>query len=302
MASHRKLEGVYAAALTPLKDDFSPDLAALPYLLDFYAQRGCHGALLMGTTGEGPSFATGERMEILRKALEIRQSHPDFGLLAGTGTPSMEETSALTKAAFDLGYNGVVVLPPFYYRKASDEGLFTWFSQVIQRTVPTDGAVLGYHIPAVSGVSLSLDLLARLKDSFQQFAGLKDSSGDPEHAKHLGERFGRELVVLTGNDRLLSLALDNQAAGCITALANLFSPILRAIWDAHQLGNSDSQNQAKIKAWRTIMEKYQPFAASLKALIAELYEFPRWPVRPPLESLPRDLTQEALKEIQSISG
>src|SRR5512147_2610790 len=191
------LAGVYAAAVTPLDPDSDIDQAGLVSLLSFLAQRGCHGALLLGTTGEGPSFSPQEREVIFRAALQVRQAFPGFRLLAGTGTPSLEETVLLTSAAFDLGFNGVVVLPPYYFRNVSDDGLFAWFSQVLSRAVPEEGYLLGYHIPPVSGVPLSLDLLARLKDAFpDRFAGIKDSSADPDHALRLGERFGHSLLVL----------------------------------------------------------------------------------------------------------
>jgi 4-hydroxy-tetrahydrodipicolinate synthase len=116
-----------------------------------------------GTTGEGPSFSPTERLEALRSALLVRQKHPQFRLLFGTGTPSLEETASLTRAAFDLGVDGVVVLPPYYFRKVSDDGLMAWFSQVIETAVPAGGALLGYHFPNMSGVPLSLDLPGRLK-------------------------------------------------------------------------------------------------------------------------------------------
>jgi hypothetical protein len=149
-----------------MRPDFSLALEDVPLLLDFLARRGCHGALLLGTTGEGPSLSAQERLALLHAALPVRQSWPDFRLLAGTGTPSLEETVALTRQAFDLGLDGVVVLPPYYYRKVSDEGLLAWYGQVLRRGAPQDGAVFGYHIPGVTGVPLSLDLLAQLKDSF----------------------------------------------------------------------------------------------------------------------------------------
>ncbi|MCK4901590.1 MAG: dihydrodipicolinate synthase family protein, partial [Anaerolineales bacterium] len=109
MQNQHFLSGVYAAAVTPLREDATLDISALPTLLEFLANRGCHGVLLLGTTGEGPSFAPNERIALLRAALEVRQTIPDFRLLAGTGTPSLEETIALTRASFDLGYDGVVV-------------------------------------------------------------------------------------------------------------------------------------------------------------------------------------------------
>jgi 4-hydroxy-tetrahydrodipicolinate synthase len=293
------LAGVYAAALTPLQQNYAPDYEAIPQLLMFLAKRGCHGALLLGTTGEGPSFDAKERVEIFRAGLEIRQEFPNFRLLAGTGTPSLTETIHLTRAAFDLGYDGVVVLPPYYYHQATVDGLLTWFQKVIQRAVPKDGYLLGYHFPAQSGVPLPLDLLANLKDEFPtQFAGIKDSTGDPQLSQILGENFGPELVVLTGNDGLFSHALENQAAGCITALANLISPDLRKVWDNHQKGKSAPEAQARLNAQRAILSQYTPYAPSLKALIAHLHGFPHWPVRPPLQPLPENQFREAVQALE----
>ncbi|HSQ40450.1 MAG TPA: dihydrodipicolinate synthase family protein [Anaerolineales bacterium] len=190
------LSGVYAAALTPLtpastpdaSTSLSPSLEAVAPYLAFLAARGCHGALIFGTTGEGPSFSPSERIAIWQIALQVRERYPDFRLLAGTGTPSLTETIDLTRAAFDLGYAGVVVLPPYYFRKATDDGLFNWFEQVIKKAVPADGYLFGYHFPGVAGIGFSLELLARLKDTFPvQFAGIKDSSHDPELARALGQ-------------------------------------------------------------------------------------------------------------------
>jgi 4-hydroxy-tetrahydrodipicolinate synthase len=296
------LSGVYAAAVTPLQPDHSPDLEGIPLLLDFLAQRGCHGALLLGTTGEGPSFSPQERTHILQAALPIRQIHPQFHLLAGTGAPSLEETIDLTRAAFDLGMDGVVVLPPYYYRKVTDDGLFAWYSALLQRAVPQDGLLLGYHIPPVTGIPLSIDLLARLKDAFPtRFAGIKDSSADPEHARQLGARFGTHLFVLTGNDRLFSLALDSHASGCITAMANLLSPELRLVWDAFQAGRSDLSTQARLTEARSVLDRYPPMPALIKALLAHRHKFPSWSVRPPLLPLPAHLVDTALAEFSAIA-
>jgi len=283
MSIREKYGGVYAAALTPLGTDGTPDPKELPSLLAFLARQGCHGALIMGTTGEGPSFAAHERIALLRAACQIRQELPEFRLFAGTGTPSLEETSALTRAAFDLGYEGVVVLPPYYFRSATDEALFQWFHALIQNAVPADGLLLGYHIPAVSGVPLSIELVERLRSAFPyRFAGLKDSSGDPEHAENLAANFGSDLLLFIGNDRLFSQALELGYTGCITALANLCAPDLRLVWEAHLRGENDPNAQERLNAARAVIEKSSPFPPIIKALIAQLHSFPHWPVRLPL--------------------
>jgi len=297
------LSGIYAAALTPLKADSSPDPEPVPAFLSFLADRGCHGALIFGTTGEGPSFSSAERGIVWQVALKVRETHPDFRLLAGTGTPSLQETIDLTKTAFDLGYDGVVVLPPYYFRTASDEGLFEWFSQVIRNAVPSHGYLLGYHFPGVAGIGFSKYLLIRLKEAFPvQFAGLKDSSHDPGFANMLGQTFGEDLAVFTGTDSYFSMALQNQAAGCITAPANLISPGLRAIYDAFSRDDDLSETQACVTQQRHVLEQYTPFPPALKALLAKKYGFPRWPVRPPLVETPDDLVEQAAKELEECEG
>ncbi len=295
------LRGVYAAALTPLSNDYKIDLEALPTWLDFLAARGCHGVLLFGTTGEGPSFAPSERKSVLQSAEAWRKSHPDFKVLAGTGTPSLQETIELTQTAFETGVDGVVVLPPYYFRKVNDEGLYRWFSEVLVNAVPEGKACFGYHFPSVSGVPLSLELLTRLKEAFpQRLAGIKDSSGDAGYARQLGALFGDDLVVLTGNDALFSLALDSHAGGCITAMANLYSPDLRIIWENHQKGEPQQSKliQERLTTARTILDRYLPFPPLLKALVSRLMMFPRWSVRPPLLPLRPELEMQVEIELQ----
>jgi 4-hydroxy-tetrahydrodipicolinate synthase len=290
-----KIQGVFAAAITPVKGDNSPDPEAIINFLEFLAKRGCHGALLLGTTGEGPSFSPRQRREILSSACRIREVYPEFSLLAGTGTPSLDETLDLTRSAFDLGLDGVVVLPPYYYKNVTPEGLFEWFGTVITQSVPQYGKLFGYHIPPVSGVGLPIELLHRLKDRFpDQFAGIKDSSADPEHAVLLGKTFGKHLTVLTGNDGLFLHALQNDASGCITAAANIVSPLLKIVWDGFQDGRGVEAEQLKLSELRKLFDRFPPAPAVLKAVLAARYKFPIWSVLPPLQVFDEIRLKDAL--------
>lgn len=300
MSSAHPLAGVYAAAVTPLLDS-TLDLDSVPRLLAFLASRGCHGAVLFGTTGEGPSFSPAEREALMRCAREAREALPGFRLIAGTGTPSLSETIDLTSLAFDLGFDGVLVLPPYYFRKATEDGLFLWFRELIQKAVPADGFLLGYHFPRVAGIGFSLELLKRLKDQFpSQFAGIKDSSHDADLARDLGETFGSTLAVLTGTDSYLELAIQNKAAGCITAPANLLSPDLRQVWEAMKEGRDSTEAQARVKKQREILDAYPPFPPTLKALLHRRHGFPRWSVRPPLESLAGEREAQVVQEFEGL--
>lgn len=300
MTSKHPLAGVYAAAVTPLLDS-ALDLDSVPRLLAFLASRGCHGAVLFGTTGEGPSFSPAEREALMRCAREARESMPGFRLIAGTGTPSLSETIELTKLAFDLGYDAALALPPYYFRNATDDGLFRWFSELITKAVPSDQYLLGYHFPRVAGIGFSIELLARLKDAFPlQFAGIKDSSHDADLARNLGETFGSDLVVLTGTDSYLELAMQNKAAGCITAPANILSLDLREVWEAMKEGRDSTEAQARVNQQREILDAYPPFPPTLKALLHRRHGFPRWAVRPPLESLAEEREVQVVREFEGL--
>lgn len=300
MTLPQKTIGVFVAAVTPLTQDLTPDLVAIPPLLEFYAQRGCHGALLLGTTGEGPSFSQAERVRIFEAGAKIRESYPDFQLLAGTGMPSMDATIQLNRAAFDLDYNGVVVLPPYYFRGATEAGLYQWFAAVIRQSIPESGVLLGYHIPQTSGVALPATLLTQLADEFPaQFGGIKDSSGDLVHAKQTAAALPHQ-AVLVGNDRLMTAGLSGGASGSITALANLVSPYLREIYEAHQRGETAEEAQNTVSAARGILERFSPFPSAVKGLLAAIFGLPLWPVRPPLVDFSPSEIEKAAAELKTI--
>jgi len=309
MTDLHPLAGVYAAAVTPYlgkprtagKPDTAFDFESLPVFLNFLASRGCHGALLFGTTGEGPSFSPREREALLRSIRVFRNQVRGFKLLAGTGTPSLSETIELTRLAYELGYDGTVVLPPYYFRKASEEGLFQWFSELIENAVPEGKYLLGYHIPVMTGIGFSLDLLERLKTHFPgRFAGIKDSSHDESFAAAVGQRFGSDLLVLNGTDSYFQHALQNHAQGAITAPANLISDSLREVWDLYQAGKDPAAAQARVTEQRHFLEQYSPIAPVLKGLLHKIHGLPNWALRHPLESMDEKMLEQAAEGFSKI--
>ncbi len=187
-----------------------------------------------------------------------------------------------------------------YFRKATDEGLFRWFSEVIQKAVPSDGQILGYHFPNVAGIGFSIELLLRLKDAFPtQFAGI-DSSHDADLARTLGETFGSALAVFSGTNSYLQMAMENKAAGCITAPANLLSPHLRQVWDLMNESKDATEAQARVKQQRDILDKYPPFPPTLKVLLHRVFGFPRWSVQPPLVEITPEAEERLVSEFDGI--
>lgn len=296
----KNFEGIYVAAVTPLREDGSPAIDQIIDLLQFYSKQGAHGALIFGTTGEGPSFSPEERMKVWEEAVKIKKEIPGFRLIAGTGTPSLSETIYLNRVVFDLGFDAVLSLPPYYFREASDQGLLDWFSELIESSVPADGAFMAYHFPKMCGVSFSISLLKEILERYpNRFIGVKDSSGDFESAKE--KVYGLPGVNLfVGNDRLLTKNLKLGGAGSITAASNLISPLMRKIWDDYQIGKDTSEDQTKVDQIRGIVEKLAPFPASMKLLLKEIYGFPFWPVRAPLVQMNLDLIKEPAHKIKEI--
>ena len=291
------LSGVFAAALTPLKIDLTPDVDLIPQYLSHFENHGCHGALLLGTTGEGPSFSKMERIMIMESAFQYKRSHPQFKLLVGTGTTNLDETIELTQIAFSKDFDGVVVLPPYYFRKVGDDSLFEWFRAIIENAVPINKHLLIYNFPLMTGISFSLGLLERLKENFPlRFAGIKDSSSDEQYSLELGDKFGDKLLVLTGNDRLLSAALKNNAGGCITALANISSHLSREVWDGFQQSRNVEKTQQKISSLRDLLESYTPYPPFLKVMMNKIVGFPLSSVKPPLQNLKEGVIDQAVEQ------
>jgi 4-hydroxy-tetrahydrodipicolinate synthase len=278
--------GVFSAALTPLNADLSPDHASFighcRYLLD----EGCTGIAMLGTTGEANSFSAKERMALLEATVAGGIS-PDR-LLPGTGVAAFTETVELTRHALSIGVTSVVMLPPFYYKGVSDDGVFAAYSEVIQRVADARLRVVLYHIPQFSAVPISHDVIARLIAAYPQtVTGIKDSSGELDNMTAMVERFPG-FSVLAGADPLLLPLLRAGGAGCITATSNLAARdlafIARNFNNPAQSAEVDAA-QARVVAARNRASKYAQIA-SLKAMTAERTGQSGWlRMRPPLLSL-----------------
>lgn len=277
-------KGVYAAALTPLKPDLSVDHQRLVSHCRWLLDNGCDGLAVLGTTGEANSFSLSERIDILETLAEagIEGSR----LMPGTGSCSIPDSVELTRRAVELGAGGVLMLPPFYYKNVSDEGLFAAFSEVIERVGDARLKVYLYHFPQMSAVPLSYDLIERLLARYPgTIAGMKDSSGVFENMAGAAQKFPGFGVFSGGDDFLLPL-LNKGGVGCITAVCNIACNLSAQIYKAWQDddGTGEDLQQALIKV-RIAAQTY-PYSAGLKSLLAHFSGQPDWKtVRPPLVAL-----------------
>ena len=281
--------GVFCAALTPLDADLSPNHAAFVAHARRLLADGCDGVALLGTTGEANSFSMAERQALLAAAVEGGVA-PDK-LLPGTGVAALTEAVALTRHALSLGVTTVVMLPPFYYKDVSEEGLFASYSEVVERVGDPRLRVVLYHIPQFSAVPIPHAVIERLRGRYPGvFAGVKDSSGDLAHMEALIQRFPG-LAVLAGADPLMLPLLGAGGAGCITATTNLGAADHAFVYRHHADPSRRAEveaAQARIVAARNRVSRFAQMA-SLKTLIAERTGDPGWRrMRPPLTPLSDD--------------
>lgn len=271
--------GVNAAVLTAMGDDLSVHLDRIAAHCRWLLANGCNGLAILGTTGEANSLGVSERLAVMEGLAE--RGIPARALLPGTGTTAITDTVLLTRRAEELGCRGALLLPPFFYKNPSDDGLFAYFSEVINR-VGGDIRIYLYHFPAQSAVGFGLDLVGRLLRAFPgKVAGIKDSSGDFANTRGYAEHFaGDGFEVYCGDDGALHALLQEGGAGCITAAANVgsaVSALVYANWD-RQAG---ADAQATLSAIRRAVTS-TALIPGLKALVARHTDEPAWQnIRPP---------------------
>lgn len=281
--------GVNAAALTPMTPDLAPDLPRMVAQCRWLLANGCNSLGILGTTGEATSFSVGERIAIMEAV--VAGGVPGTKLLPGAGCAALTDSVTLTKAAARLGCPGVLVLPPFYYKNPSDDGLFAWFSELINRT-GGETKIFLYHFPQQSAVPFTHDLIARLLKSFPGvIKGVKDSSGDFENMRKMAELFAADgFEVYSGSDEFLTRMLAAGGAGCITAASNVNSAYGARVYAAP--GSADAEAaQAVLTATRKAVTS-APLIPALRSLVARHTGHAGWrTIRPP--HLPLSPAQEA---------
>ena len=271
------MRGVWAAVLTPVDDDLSPDAArAIPYYRDLL-DNGCDGLNLLGTTGEAMSFDAAQRMAYMEAIAS--SGLPRERLMAGAGAASLTDAVRLTRCAFDCGFAASLVMPPFFYRDVSDDGIVAFFAALFARTDPPRGGVLLYNFPRMS-IAFHGGLVARLLDEFGDvIAGMKDSSNDP-HLQRDVLALRPDLLVFPGSESDLLDAKRRGVAGCISGSVALWPRLARA---AFALGGE--REGAELRDRRGALAG-APFVPAMRYLVATQRADPAWerPV-PPLLAL-----------------
>jgi 4-hydroxy-tetrahydrodipicolinate synthase len=274
--------GVLVPVLTPFTPSGDPDSGRFVAFCRWLLDQGAGGLSVFGTTSEANSMSGAERMALLDRLIEA--GIPAQKLMPGTGACSMTEAASLVRHAVGHGCGGVLMLPPFYYKGVSDDGIFAFISGIIDKVASPALRVYLYHIPPVAQVGFSLDLVGRLIAAYPEtVVGLKDSSGDWNNTAALLERFP-DFAIFPGSEVFLLDALRKGGAGCITASGNVNVPGIRKLYDNWRGPQADAL-QGEITTLRKALQAY-PMVPALKRVVAHFHNDPDWAsVRPPMVPL-----------------
>ncbi|MBP6018891.1 MAG: dihydrodipicolinate synthase family protein [Burkholderiaceae bacterium] len=293
-----RIKGALAPVVTPFKHDLQPDHEKFVDHCKWLIANDV-GLAIFGTNSEATSLSLKERLALTESLLEA--GVPPQRMMPGTGCCSLPETVELTRHAVQAGAAGVLMLPPFYYKGVSDNGLFNYFSEVIERVASDDLRLYLYHFPAVSQIPLSVSLVEKLLHRYPTaIAGLKDSSGDWNSMKAYIDNFSQEgFDVFPGTESYMLDAVRIGGAGCISATCNVNPAAISSVYRNRMSDDVTTENEAILQV-RQIFQRHALIPA-MKSVIANSRQDPLWTVvRPPLESLPQDKVQQLLDDLSSV--
>ncbi|MGH7122988.1 MAG: dihydrodipicolinate synthase family protein [Stellaceae bacterium] len=278
----RRIAGVLSPVVTPFKADLAVDADRLVRHCRWLVSQNC-GLAVFGTNSEANSLSVDERLMLLDALVEA--GIEPSAMMPGTGCCALTDSVKLTAHATKLGCAGVLMLPPFYYKGVSDDGLFRNFAEIIERVGDARLRVYLYHIPPVAQVPITLSLIERLLKAYPgTVAGLKDSSGDWSNTEAALKAFREVFDVFAGSEAFLLANMRHGGKGCISATANINPAAIHGLYAHWQDGDAD-QRQATLNDLRFAMQKF-PMIPALKHTVARFAGEPAWKtVRPPLAPL-----------------
>jgi 4-hydroxy-tetrahydrodipicolinate synthase len=292
-----RIRGVLAPVVTPFAADLRPDAARLLRHCRWLLSQGV-GLAVFGTNSEANSLSVDERIDLLDQLVD--GGIPPQRMMPGTGCCALSDSVRLSAHAVRHGAAGCLMLPPFYYKAVTDEGLYRNFASIIEGVGDARLRIYLYHIPPVAQVGISLGLIERLLRDFPgTVAGIKDSSGDWNNTGALLKHFAASgFDVFAGSESFLLASLRGGGAGCISATANVNPAPIDRLWREWQ-GDHADRLQAQLNGVRAIFQK-QPMIAALKQAVAHWSGDRSWArVRPPLVELDSANAQELIRDLEA---
>jgi 4-hydroxy-tetrahydrodipicolinate synthase len=288
----------WIAAVTPCDRSLKFDPGAFRDILSWFKHNGADGIVVLGTTGQFPSFSAAERKQVAEVALKDKMG---MNIIIGPGTSNFPETLALSQHAQDNGADGLLVIPPFYYKNPPTQGLVRYYSMLFERIhIPINL----YHIPGTSGVPISHELLRSLHQ-YPNLAGIKDSNGPPAEYAEFVKAFP-DLNMRTGTENNLIYALEH-GMGAICMDGNVYTRALADVFEAFRAGKDYHAAYKRYLAMTKVMtdlntgvDEYGPMMYALSRQMNSPQTFPRLPFVDVTEAQ-KVAVNRALDEIKSMA-
>ena len=297
MNDAQRITGVLSPVVTPFTADLSPDPERFVRQCRWLLSQNV-GLAVFGTNSEANSISVDEKVVLLEKL--VSAGVDPARMMPGTGHCAIPDSVRLTAHAVKLGCAGVLMLPPFYYKGVSDEGLYRNFSEIIERVGEPRLRVYLYHIPPVAQVPITLGLVERLLKKYPgTIAGMKDSGGDWNNTKAFLDAYAKSgFDVFPGAETFLLQGMRHGGAGCISATANTNPGPIARLFETWKGADADQQ-QARLDDIRTTFAKY-PMIPALKAAIAHYGGDAAWStVRPPLVELTAEQSRGLIADLDA---
>lgn len=259
-----KLEGIFVPHVTPFRDDDEIDAEALRELVRYFVENGVHGLVSLGSNGEFPSLSFEERLEVLKIVVdEVSGKTP---VISGVGAPATVEVIRFVRAVSDIGVDGFLVAPPFYFTP-SDREVFNYYSRIANEV---DVPIILYSVPKFVGYHLNLDVIETLAQEYSNIVGIKDSGGLVSRFAELIRRVGRKISVLAGTGDMILPALSLGARGAVVAIANVAPRQCVELYEAFRRGDVDRAIDLQIKLNylnEIVVKKYNQLSAIKSAMM-----------------------------------
>lgn len=295
--SPARFSGVLSPVVTPFSADLSTNAEQLTSQCRWLLSQNV-GLAVFGTNSEANSLSVEEKIELLDRLTE--NGIDPARMMPGTGCCALSDSVRLTAHAVELGCAGTLMLPPFYYKGVSDQGLFRSYAEIIERVGDSALRIYLYHIPPIAQVGISLDLIERLIKTYPDtVVGIKDSSGDWSNTESMLQRQWDDFRIFSGSESFLLATMRGGGAGCISATANVNPAAIHALYENWQADDADNAQQ-DLDGIRDIVQSY-PMIPALKSVVAHFSGREDWAtVRPPLVALSSDERNKLIAELNKV--
>ena len=240
-----KIQGIYAASLSIFNDDLSLNVNRTIKHADNLINKGCHGVVLLGSTGQSQLISISEKIKLINR---IPKSKNYNKFIIGTGLNSLGDTINLMKISTSQKNNTFLIMPPAYY-KYSDKDVINYFTKIIENI--KNCKIILYNFEKLSGYKFSVECVKYLNKKFpDQIIGIKDSTGNI-YKEYKNKNFS----ILLGSEEKILIGLKIGCQGIISATCNVTSSIARKVYDDYHNNNKQTEFK-KLNLVRQVFNKF----------------------------------------------